>query len=793
MRIGKLLYYAGLTVVILTVIILLLFGALYLYAVKGVSFKSDELLFESARSHDSTAFYANTENGEDYTPILSELYGDYRKESYDVEEIPKILKDGFIAVEDREFFTHKGVNVKRTVRAALNYLAGGERQFGGSTITQQLIKNVSGDSAPTVKRKLSEILRALHIEQHYSKDEILELYLNIIPMSENTYGVGTAAKRLFGKEPYELSVAECATLIGITNAPSAYNPYTNPDRCITKRNNVLSVMHREGVIGEREYTEALSEPLTVVEREKMSDRYSSWFAEAVITDLTEDLCEAYGITEAAADLMLRGGGLSVYTTMNASAQKILEEYFAEAKNFPEEISEGLNFAMSVIDNATGDLVATVGRVGKKQGNKLLSHAELAHIPGSVLKPLGLYAPLIDEGKINWATVFDDIPTSFTETESSYRLYPRNSPNVYSGLITVKDALRLSKNTVAVRLSELRTPRAVFDTLKDEFGFSHLVEREEQEGGGILTDIAPSPMALGQLTHGATLRELTSAFSTFARDGLHSTPRTYLYVLDKDGREIIRNEKDEQELFKPTTARIMNMLLSEVVNSGTAKSLTLKERIPLAGKTGTSGSSRDKEFIGYTPYYTAGIWCGYEGGERSVSSLSKTHLDVFDEVMTLVHSGVVNPVDSFSTEGLLYLPYCRDSGKLYSTSCLYDVRGDRLEYGYFAPDSQPTGECDRHILVDFDTVGKGIAREGCPEESITRVALLNIPERNFPTEVYITDAEFVYRLPPSEAEQESDTLPTEIYPYYYATLPESSYAGITNKRKQFNSFCQSHAK
>ncbi|MBO5101854.1 MAG: transglycosylase domain-containing protein, partial [Clostridia bacterium] len=311
-------------------------------------------------------------------------------------------------------------------------------------------------------------------------------------MSENTYGVGTAAKRLFGKEPYELSVAECATLIGITNAPSAYNPYTNPDRCITKRNNVLSVMHREGVIGEREYTEALSEPLTVVEREKMSDRYSSWFAEAVITDLTEDLCEVYGITEAAADLMLRGGGLSVYTTMNASAQKILEEYFAEAKNFPEEISEGLNFAMSVIDNATGDLVATVGRVGKKQGNKLLSHAELAHIPGSVLKPLGLYAPLIDEGKINWATVFDDIPTSFTETESSYRLYPRNSPNVYSGLITVKDALRLSKNTVAVRLSELRTPRAVFDTLKDKFGFSHLVEREEQEGGGILTDIAPSP-------------------------------------------------------------------------------------------------------------------------------------------------------------------------------------------------------------------------------------------------------------------------------------------------------------
>ncbi len=792
MRIGKILYYAGLTVAVLTVMLLLSLLFLYFYAARGVSFKSDELLFESARSHDSTTLYSNAECGNGYTPVLSELYGDYRKESFSVEEIPRILKDGFIAVEDREFFTHKGVNVKRTLRAALNYLTGGERQFGGSTITQQLIKNISGDSDPTVKRKLSEILRALHIEQHYSKDEILELYLNIIPMSENTYGVGTAAKRLFGKEPYELSAAEAATLIGITNAPTAYNPYTSPERCLTKRNTVLSVMHREGVITEEEYKRATSEPLSVVAREEMTDKYSSWFAEAVISDLTEDLCRQYEITEAAADLMLRGGGLSVYTTMNASVQKILEEYFEHTENFPTEINNGLNFAMSVIDNESGDLVATVGRVGKKCGNRLLSHAEVPHIPGSVLKPLGLYAPLIDEGKINYATVFDDIPTSFTETESSYRLYPRNSPNVYSGLLTVKDALRLSKNTVAVRLCEMRGAKAVFDTLKEKFSFSNLVESERSEGGGVLTDIATSPMALGQLTHGATLRELTSAYSTFARDGVHSKPRSYLYVLDKDGNEIIRKEKEEKQIFSTSTARIMNMLLSEVVNDGTAKSLTLKERIPLAGKTGTSGGSRDKEFIGYTPYYTAGIWCGYEKGQGSVASLSKTHLEVYDGVMTAVHGSIANPDRTFSTEGLLYLPYCRDSGKIYSTACLYDVRGDRLEYGYFTPESQPTGECDRHILVDFDTVAKGIAREVCPEENIARVALLNIPERLFPTEVYITDAEFVYRLPPEEAETSSKQLPSDIYPYYYYTLPEGTYAGLTNKRRQFNSFCRSHA-
>lgn len=767
------------------VIILLVFGMIVFFVYKGINFEADEQLFEGAAGFHSTTFYANgTDDLNDYEPIAIEISGEMRKIFYSYEEISPYIKDGFVAVEDKIFYEHKGINLKRTLLAAFNYVFKREKRFGASTITQQVVKNISGDNQPSLKRKLQEIIRALHIERKYSKEDILEVYLNVIPMSENIYGVGAASRAYFGKEPDELLPYEAATLIGITNAPTAYNPYINSSACKRKRDIVLSVMHVDGVISDEEYKNSLNSPLKVIPREEREDRVDSWFVETVIEDLTAELSKKYDISSSAARMMLLGGGYKVYTTMNPRVQSILEGYFEDTDNFPTEIKTGLNYAMVVTDTESGNLVGIVGRVGKKSGNRLLSHATTPHIPGSTLKPIALYAPLIDEGKINWSTVFDDVPISFTEVDGEYREYPHNSSSVYDGLTTVKDALRGSKNTVAVRLCSLRTPRWIFDSLKKDFGFDTLIERE-----GGLTDIDVAPMALGQLGRGVSLRKLTESYSALSCDGIWREAGSYLKLIDHNGRTVIERKSEEKRIFKSSTARIMNQLLMTVTESGTASKITLKDKLNTAGKTGTSGGSRDKSFIGYTPYYTAGIWCGYDGSDRAVSGLSKSHLEIWDEIMLDIHSELLDGenIKTFSTEGLYHLPYCMDSGELFTDTCVYDPRGMRREYGYFTEDNAPAVECNRHLLCNYDSETKAVACPSCPEENIVKVALLNIPDRAFPKEITVTDAEFVYRDIDGYTKRPVDYT----VPYFQYTIPDGVYVGRSKGKKQFNSGCYLH--
>lgn len=762
------------------------FVFLVIFVYKNINFEADERLFESAGEFSSTTFYVNgaeDKRGE-YRPVAIEISGNMSKIFFSSDEISEYLKEGFVAVEDKIFYEHRGIDLKRTLMAAANYVTRRHRVFGASTITQQVIKNISGDNRRSIRRKLEEIIRAIHLERKYTKDEIFEVYLNVIPMSENIYGVGAASRAYFGKEPSELSPEEAATLIGITNAPTAYNPYINPDACKKKRNIVLSVMQKDGIITAEEYERAVATPLNVISREDRQDRIDSWFVETVIDDVTSDLAVKYGITTNAARMMLLRGGYKVYTTMDQALQQRVEEYFENRDNFPAEIGAGLNYAMTVTDNDTGYLVGIVGRVGKKQGNRLLNHAMTPHIPASTLKPLALYSPLIDEGKINWATVFDDVPVSFIESDGEYREYPKNSPYVYDGLTCVRDAICKSKNTVAVRLLNIRGAREVYNSLKEKFGFDTLIEKE-----GSLTDIATAPMALGQLCRGVSLRKLTEGYSVFGNDGEWREAISYLYLIDNEGRTVINKEQGKNQIFKPTTARIMNQLLMTVTNEGTAKALTLKNNVNLAGKTGTSGGSKEKTFIGYTPYYTAGIWCGYDMADRAVTNLSKSHIEIWDEVMTLVHEDVLREgnLREFSREGLYHLPYCKDSGRLYSEACIYDPRGDRRDFGYFTADNAPNGQCDRHILCKFDSETKGIACDACPEEKVIYVALLKISDRAFPKEIYVTDAEFVYRdidryTPrPQDPEQ----------PYFYYTIPDGTFVGKSKTKKQFNSSCPIH--
>ena len=770
----------GITLFVAATIAALIFGVMAIWLYKDIDFSVDEQLFEGSRSFESTVFYADSGEGDEYTPVAIETSGSIRKLHYSIGEISKLVTDGFVAVEDKKFYEHKGVDLSRTALAAVNLLTKRERTFGASTITQQVIKNISGDNQLSIKRKVSEIIRALHIERVYSKEDILEVYLNIIPMGDNIYGIGAASRAYFGKAPDEISVSEAATLIGITNAPTAYSPYLNADACERKRNIVLRVMADEGIITEDEYRSAINEALYVIPRADREDRFDSWFTETVISEICDDLVTKYDISTPAARMMLLGGGYKVYTTMSPRIQGIMEEYFEDRNNLNSKGNDEMNYAMVVCDPKNGNLLGVIGNAGVKDGNRLLNHATTPHIPASALKPIAIYAPMIDQGMINWATVFDDVPVSFFKDGEGYREYPKNSPDVYSGLTTVKDAIKLSKNTVAVRLAGILTPKVIYKSLVDNFGFNTLVERE-----GKLTDIDIAPMALGQLCYGVPLLNLTEAYSVFPNDGIWNKTRSYLYLYDHNGRVVLENTAEERRVFQQSTARIMNKLLMKVTESGTASAISLKDKVDCAGKTGTSSGNYDKLFVGYTPSLTAGIWCGYDNG-TPIYKMAKSHLEIWDEVMCRIYEESYER-ETFSSDGLIKLPYCKDSGREYSENCIYDPRGDRLEYGYFTEDNRPIGVCDRHVVCMYDALTKGVACSGCPKEELVPVSLIRCDDRSFPKEIIVTDAEFVFR----DLTRYDKTPIDYTLPYFQYAIPEGVFVGRSKGKKQFNSGCYLH--
>ena len=757
-------------------------SALFIFAYyrKNVNYEYDELLFDREKGASSTVIYANSSySNYEYIPIKLDIGGQAKKIYYNLDEISSYLIDGFISVEDRSFYEHSGVDLRRTAYAAVNYITG-KGKFGASTITQQLIKNISGDNEISIQRKITEMMRAYNVEKKHSKNEIMEVYLNVIPMGNEIYGVGAASEIYFGKAPSDLNAAEAATLIGITNAPSAYDPYRNPEKCLEKRNRILQVMFSQGVIDNGELLSSLESPLNI---SKISHKnIDSWYVETVITDVVRDYAEKMKISESLARLFVLSGGFSIYTPIDLRVQNILDKVFTDTDYLPDEVKNGLNYSMVVMSPQNGDILGIIGGAGEKTQNRILNQALVPHPPASTLKPIALYVPLIDEDVINWSTVFDDTPTRFIEKDGEFYEYPHNSPDRYDGLMTVKDAIKHSKNTIAIRAFNLRGAENVFNTLKYDYGFDTLVDSRKNANGSILTDKAEAPLALGQLTDGVSLRKLTESYSAFPSYGKKMQSRTYLYVTDKNGEVVLENDVKYNRVFSEDTGKIMNQLLSEVVSGGTAKSITLKESTAVAGKTGTSAQNRNKFFVGYTPSLVAGIWCGYNDG-RSMSTTNPTHLQIWDKVMKEIFEVCYSGRrEEFSTDGLVYAPYCMDSGKSFSHNCIYDPRGSRLEYGYFKSDDTKYKEiCDTHIPVNYDSESKGVVINPEENREYSKVSLIKNRSRSFPKEIYITDAEYVYR---------DVNFPYDIYfgenvPYFYGTLKDGEYVGISDKKKQFN--------
>ena len=685
----KVIIRIGAVFVILTLLLGIVFGTFIAHAARNINYGLDEMLFEKAKNDTATTYYAHDESGE-LIEVWKSIPGVEKREWTHLDDIGSYLKYGFLAVEDREFYKHNGINLKRTLAAAFNYIFRFRDTFGASTVTQQLIKNISGDNQTTVKRKINEIFRALNLEKNHSKDDILELYLNIVPMSDNMYGVGIAAERYFGKECHELTVAEAATIVGITNAPSKYNPRLHPEACLEKRNRVLKAMLDCSVISEREYTEAKNSELILTDKSPTLD--SLWFVETAKEDIISDVAEKYKITPSAAALMMSGS--RIILTMNPTIQKILDDFFADKRNLSPNVDAGLNYSVVVTDPRTGDLLGVIGNANRKGERMLYNYATAPITPGSVIKPLSIYAPLLDLKGINWSYQVEDAPLRYIDGAP----YPKNSPDIYDGMISVNDAIKKSKNTVAIRLYQMLGAESIYQRLSVDYGWKNLVEKQVNADGRIMSDLAEAPLALGQLTVGVPLRTLTESYNAFVNDGILISPRSYYCVLDKDGAYIVTTEQSKKRIMRSDTARIMNQLLSSVVEDGTASQIKLKEYVDAAGKTGTSGADRDRLFVGYTPYYTAGIWCGYSDG-RSVGKNSPNHLEIWDSIMQRIHSETVfknnyGEIKSFDTSGLSVQHYCKKSGMIPTENCKLDD-DNAIVYGYFSADNMSKEECSYH--------------------------------------------------------------------------------------------------
>ena len=709
-------------------------------AVAGLDPEEDVALLDDLSSVGTTRLFCREAgDGEGTKTVEYEtVYAAENRIWYDGDEIPDVVRNALISIEDKRFYSHHGVDWLRTGKAFLNYVFRFDPPFGGSTITQQLVKNVSGENDVKSERKIREILRALRLEKRYTKDEILTFYLNVIPLANRCYGIGAASSFYFGKTPSELSAAEAAALAATTNAPARYDPLRYPERNRERRNLILTKMEELGYLTKEEADEARAE--TIVFEAKRGDagtRIVSWYAEAVLSDVIRDLCARRGLSEGAATALVYRGGLAIEICCDRTIQKTAERVCREANP-----KDG-NLAVWVVEPASGEVLAVIGGAGEKTANRGLHFAtDALRPPGSALKPLSVYAPALRAGLINWATVFEDLPQSTLDGAP----WPRNANGVYDGRIGVYEAIARSKNTVAVSVLSLLGKRASFDFLKNECGFAALIEDETDEAGRRLTDLSDAPLALGQLTRGVTLRELTDAYSIFAGEGIRTNAITYRTVRNRAGEILLSNDPPRRRVLSPSEAAIMTGMLSGTAESGTARTLTLPAVVPTAGKTGTTTGARDRWFVGYTPTLLCGVLSTSDGSGSD--GVPRSPLPIWDAIMKAAHADVLDGSEEAPAfpipSGVLALPFCRDSGDTPCDLCAEDLRGDRVAYGLFTADNRPGKNCTLHRPILYDRIsGEWLPDEGEESPYLSRFSAPDGSDRAIPDGIFPTDRAYDY--------------------------------------------------
>ncbi len=687
----------------------------------------------------------------------------------DYPEIPKQLILAYVALEDKRFFEHDGVDYKRIGSALVSYL----KHFidpkvdiqGGSTIDQQLIKNLTGNQETTIKRKVQEQWQAIQLEKGLTKEEIMTLYLNTIPMGGNFYGIETAAKGYFGKDVRTLSLAECASLSGITNWPNKYMPISpaNIKANIERAHLCLSLMLEQGKITQLEYDAAKAENIRFnynPEAGKVTvTSKQSYFVDEAISRVKRDLMTTYGYSDLTALTVIYNNGLKIQTTMDPKIQKILDGVFNDPNNFSGKnplTVEPAQGAMVVMDPKTGAVRGIYGGQGEKLGSVFNRSTQAERSPGSSIKPLVVYAPGIDSKKLTAATVVDDVP-QYLNDKTIGKQWPKNVENANFGLTGVRQGLYRSRNVVA-------TLNLIFNT-GIQTGLEYLakvgIDRRQEQYASI---------AMGGFTRGMTPLQMAAAYTVFANQGVFSEPMFYTQVLDYSGKLILNNVPVHREVYAPETIYIMDSILGDVITKGTAypygivkykatatdrngKEKEVTVTIPSGGKTGTTDENKDKWFCGFTPYYVGVAWYGYDTAVKLTTGERNSALNIWNLVMTQIHEGLPSkPFFEKAPDNVIRVDVCMDSGLRPNEYCAADPRGSRVHSEMFIRGTEPkaTEICAVHYLarvttLEIDAQGRPLlANEFCPPDTVAEIVRIRRPVEYkplFPEDKYPLDVKY----------------------------------------------------
>ena len=618
------------------------------------------------------------------------LHGEFNRIWVSGDQVPDMLENAFIAIEDKRFRDHTGVDWTRTAFAFINSFINIRSQQGGSTITQQLVKNITMDNDVSAMRKVREIMRARYLENNYSKDSILEWYLNTIPMGTGIYGVEVAANYYFGKTCNDLTIAECASLASITQSPENHRPdlEANYDSHMSRRNTVLKYMHDQKYITDEEYEEAKETELKVVANKKVlaaEENDNSDFVDALIEDVVQMLVKEKGYDEDAAEAEIYNGGYKIYSTLNPDVQKALEKTYKNKSYFsaPVSATNGKTTPQScmTIMDYEGHIVGIVGGKGKREGSRLLNRATSSPRQiGSSMKPIGVYSVAMEYNEITYSSMVSDKQMSWSDP-SIKGGWPNNYDFSYRGKNSVEYAIYHSVNTTPVYIlrnligngedhyyNHNNGIEISYDFLTTKLGLKHLTE----------TDKNFASLCLGGCEYGATSEEMAAAYAVFGNLGYYYEPTTYTVIYDQFNNVIDDTTKNKPIVaLSEDTATVMNKLLQTVVNKGTGYGAKISGFDTFA-KTGTTTDSQDLWFVGGTPYYVASCWYGFDNPQKyspngmsgyfsDGTSVSGAALRIWRTVMSEIHEDL--PEKEFADSNYAEkLKYCTSTGLIASKGC-----------------------------------------------------------------------------------------------------------------------------
>ncbi len=561
----------------------------------------------------SRIFIKDSDTGE-FTETRK-LYSTENRIWVDNQNIPDYMKEAQVAIEDKRFYEHNGVDWQRTL-SAVAMLATGSDSYGGSTITQQLIKNITDDNEVSINRKLREICKALKLEQEYTKDQILEAYLNVVNYGNNCQGVEAAAQLYFGKSIKDCSLAECAAIAGITQNPSRWNPLIYPENNRERRELILSEMYDQGVIKtKKEYDDAMSESakMTFVgfksaseDEDDEDNDVQNWYYDQLFYDLRDDLARYYNISPDAASEKIYTEGLKIYCAMDEKMQNYIEK---EAMNIDKSADPSIELG-SVLMDFDGRVIATVGSSNRKTTDLAWDRAAHSALqPGSSIKPLFVYPIAIENKQLYFSSTVLDEPIEkyeYDEASGGYISGPKNAYGSYLGNILLPDAIERSSNAVAVQVMELiGGPSVAYEQAITKMNFKHLTE---------LDGVNTGALSIGGLNGGVTVREMAAAYTYMGNEGLNYKPYTYYYITDSEDNIILDNrDAVPKQAYSAETAGIMNRLLHYNVENS-QNTYAMYARVSgwdIVGKTGTTDSDRDCWFCGMSPYAVMATWTGFD--------------------------------------------------------------------------------------------------------------------------------------------------------------------------------------